>query len=151
MKFSAVFVLLPMWSNKSLRNLLIYKPPKIWPHILRSNKGTDKGMYAKYSCWSRWNVRVSEYPSVRMLMQVNLIYLIIATGIHPDSLKTAVVTPVCKSGSKSISIQSNYSPISVLPAINKFSWTDSMNFLKLVKIGDTTSTPLTVTTGILPS
>lgn len=46
----------------------------------------------------------------------DIINLMLSTGIYPDHLKIAKVSPVYKSGSKTCS--NNYRPISVLPIIN---------------------------------
>ena len=48
---------------------------------------------------------------------MNIFYLSLNTGIFPDRLKVAKVTPIFKKGEKS-SI-SNYRPISVLPCFSK--------------------------------
>ena len=53
-------------------------------------------------------------------ISMSLIYILnlsIKTGIFPDSLKSAKVTPIFKAGDKSD--PNNYTPISVLPTLSK--------------------------------
>jgi len=65
-------------------------------------------------------IKASVVKSVKEEITVPLTHLLncsLKTGVFPDALKTAVVTPIYKNGPKHII--SNYRPVSVLPTFSK--------------------------------